>query len=360
VIAGRDVLFPKQASRHAIHLWHSSNNKSNPKHIPLLLHTPSIQTRSLQSNWTRSKHPTTTTIYIRYSSTTTKYRNEYVWRIWREYQSGSYRWIWTEYSATRRRRRGRILWTEHDSAKRWIRSDDRRVWTEYYRSRWIWTEYRGWRGTRNVRTETGRILWTTAAAAATATTAAESKFLRWRISESTATTSTTATVLLWRAHIRGVSAGWRVYICSIKYRSRRKLASIFSTTAATTSVFQILGVMLISRQQQPQITTITRWSDLPESDQNFLESLEKYITEQKAICEDLKTRSPQLEEYVSSVPTDVTEVQKRFDTISHILAVDTTILTNDLKQRVTLGIPQLLLISSLIYYPHKLNKQFDY
>lgn len=92
--------------------------------------------------------------------------------------------------------------------------------------------------------------------------------------------------------------------------------------------------MLIHRQQQPQITPITRWSDLPAPDQKFLEDLDKYITEQKAICEDLKTRSPQLEEYVSSIPTDVTEVQKRFDTISHILAVDTTILSGDLKQKV--------------------------
>ena len=62
--------------------------------------------------------------------------------------------------------------------------------------------------------------------------------------------------------------------------------------------------------------------------------MEKYIKQQKEICEDLKTRSPQLEEYVSSIPSDVAEVQKRFDTISHILAVDITILTNDLKQKV--------------------------
>ena len=96
---------------------------------------------------------------------------------------------------------------------------------------------------------------------------------------------------------------------------------------------QLTGFANVCRQQS-QITPITRWSDLPASDQKFLEDLEKYITEQKAICEDLKTRSPQLEEYVSSIPSDVAEVQKRFDTISHILAVDTTILTNDLKQKV--------------------------
>lgn len=88
-------------------------------------------------------------------------------------------------------------------------------------------------------------------------------------------------------------------------------------------------------RQQLTITAITRWSDLPASDQKSLEELEQYITQQKAICEDLKTRSPQLEEYVSSIPTDVTEVQKRFDTIDHILAFDTTILTSDLKQKVS-------------------------
>jgi hypothetical protein len=92
----------------------------------------------------------------------------------------------------------------------------------------------------------------------------------------------------------------------------------------------------MSRIQQPsQITPITRWSDLPENDQKFLEDLEKYIIEQKAICEDLKTRSPQIDEYVLSIPADVNEVQKRFDTISHILFVDTTILANDLKVKVS-------------------------
>ena len=95
-----------------------------------------------------------------------------------------------------------------------------------------------------------------------------------------------------------------------------------------------LFMVKLTYRQKSQITPITRWSDLPPSDQKFLEDLEKYITEQKAICEDLKTRSPQLEEYVSSIPTDVAEVQKRFDTISHILAVDTTLLNNDLKQKV--------------------------
>jgi len=73
---------------------------------------------------------------------------------------------------------------------------------------------------------------------------------------------------------------------------------------------------------------------LPANDQKFLEDLEKYIIDQKQIAEDLKTRSPQLEEYVSSIPSDVAEVQKRFDSISHILSVDTTILQNDLKVKV--------------------------
>ena len=94
-------------------------------------------------------------------------------------------------------------------------------------------------------------------------------------------------------------------------------------------------------QQQSQITQITRWSDLPQPDQKGLEELEKYISEQKTICEDLNTRTPQLEEYVSSIPTDVAEVQKRFDTIFHILTVDTTILTNDLKVKVRFPCPFL-------------------
>jgi hypothetical protein len=94
-----------------------------------------------------------------------------------------------------------------------------------------------------------------------------------------------------------------------------------------------LGILMY-RIQQSQITPITRWSDLPQSDQKFLEDLEKYITEQKALGEDLNTRSPQLEEYVSSIPTDVAEVQKRFDTMSHILSLDSTVLFNDLKVKV--------------------------
>lgn len=92
------------------------------------------------------------------------------------------------------------------------------------------------------------------------------------------------------------------------------------------------GFHLINRQSQ--ITPITRWSDLPQQDQKFLEDLEKYITEQKSISEDLATRTPQLEEYVQSIPSDVAEVQKRFDTISHILSVDSTILNSDLKLKV--------------------------
>jgi len=90
----------------------------------------------------------------------------------------------------------------------------------------------------------------------------------------------------------------------------------------------------IAHARQSQITPITRWSDLPAQDQKFLEDLEKYITEQKSICEDLNTRTPQMEEYVQSIPADVAEVQKRFDTISHILNVDLTVLTTDLKVKV--------------------------
>jgi predicted nuclease with TOPRIM domain len=86
--------------------------------------------------------------------------------------------------------------------------------------------------------------------------------------------------------------------------------------------------------RQFQITPITRWSDLPEPDQKFLEDLEKYITEQKSISEDLTTRTHQLEEYVQSIPSDVAEVQKRFDAIAHILTVDNTLLTSDLKPKV--------------------------
>jgi hypothetical protein len=41
-----------------------------------------------------------------------------------------------------------------------------------------------------------------------------------------------------------------------------------------------------------------------------------------------------MNEYVLSIPADVTEVQTRFDTISHILTIDHTILTHDLKPKV--------------------------
>jgi hypothetical protein len=87
--------------------------------------------------------------------------------------------------------------------------------------------------------------------------------------------------------------------------------------------------------QQPPISAITRWSDLPAEDQKFLEDIEKYIADQKKIAEDLATRTPQFEEYVASIPTDVAEVQKRFDAISHILSVDSSVLINDLKTKVT-------------------------
>lgn len=100
---------------------------------------------------------------------------------------------------------------------------------------------------------------------------------------------------------------------------------------------------------------MTRWYELPQSDQNVLEELEKYIDEQKAICEDLKTRTPQLENYVSSIPIDVAEVQKRFDATSHILAVDTTTLLNDLRVKVYKVVKQA--DASLINYPHRSIKR---
>jgi hypothetical protein len=112
-------------------------------------------------------------------------------------------------------------------------------------------------------------------------------------------------------------------------------------------------------QQQSQITPITRWSDLPANDQKFLEDLEKYITEQKAICEDLKTRSPQLDEYVLSIPADVNEVQKRFDTISHILFVDMTLVASDLKVQVYHAI-LIAAYVSLTYCQHKHNRRYEY
>lgn len=96
----------------------------------------------------------------------------------------------------------------------------------------------------------------------------------------------------------------------------------------------ILSPIVTDLRQAPQITPITRLSDLPPNDQKLFEDLEKYITDQKSICEDLKTRSPQIDEYVLSIPADVAEVQKRFDTIFHILSVDTTTLNNDLKVKV--------------------------
>jgi len=119
---------------------------------------------------------------------------------------------------------------------------------------------------------------------------------------------------------------------------------------------------------QPSITSITRWSDLPQNDQQALEALEKYIQSQNDLCEDLKTRSPQLEEYVASIPTDVAEIQKRFDAISHILAMDATTLNDDLRPKVPpksirfLNLLILFLISfgSLINYHHKRKKRFAY
>ena len=98
--------------------------------------------------------------------------------------------------------------------------------------------------------------------------------------------------------------------------------------------------VLSNLRQAPQITPITRLSDLPTDAQKLFEDLEKYITEQKSICEDLKTRSPQIDEYVLSIPADVAEVQKRFDTIFHILSVDTATLNNDLKVKV----PQIFIV----------------
>lgn len=96
----------------------------------------------------------------------------------------------------------------------------------------------------------------------------------------------------------------------------------------------LFPVVVVKSRQVPQITPITRLSDLGPNEQKLFEDLDKYIAEQKAICEDLKTRSPQIDEYVRSIPADVAEVQKRFDAIYHILSVDTTTLNNDLKVKV--------------------------
>src|SRR2546430_8291906 len=71
---------------------------------------------------------------------------------------------------------------------------------------------------------------------------------------------------------------------------------------------RIFSLSVLSNfSQAPQITPITRLSDLPPDAQKLFEDLEKYITEQKSICEDLKTRSPQIDEYVLSIPADVAE-----------------------------------------------------
>ncbi|KAK9373221.1 uncharacterized protein V1513DRAFT_185651 [Lipomyces chichibuensis] len=80
------------------------------------------------------------------------------------------------------------------------------------------------------------------------------------------------------------------------------------------------------QQQQPQapqqITSLTRYSDLPESAQKELDEIDNYINKQTEISEDLKARKNSWQDELQSVPRDVEVVMRKLVTTHQALSND--------------------------------------
>ncbi|KAK9354689.1 hypothetical protein V1523DRAFT_407470 [Lipomyces doorenjongii] len=79
-------------------------------------------------------------------------------------------------------------------------------------------------------------------------------------------------------------------------------------------------------QQQPpvpqQITSLTRYSDLPEPAQKELDEIDNYINKQIEISEDLKARKNSWQDELQSVPRDVEVVMRKLVTTHQALSND--------------------------------------
>ncbi|KAK9390230.1 hypothetical protein V1515DRAFT_583307 [Lipomyces mesembrius] len=79
-------------------------------------------------------------------------------------------------------------------------------------------------------------------------------------------------------------------------------------------------------QQQPQvpqqITSLTRYSDLPGSAQKELDEIDNYINKQIEISEDLKARKNSWQDELQSVPRDVEVVMRKLVTTHQALSND--------------------------------------
>ncbi|KAK9480658.1 hypothetical protein V1514DRAFT_325068 [Lipomyces japonicus] len=86
-------------------------------------------------------------------------------------------------------------------------------------------------------------------------------------------------------------------------------------------------LQLQSQQQQVQLTSLTRHSDLPEPAQKELDEVDKYITQQIEISEDLSARKETRQELLQSVPRDVEVILRKLTTTNHALANDVASMT---------------------------------
>ncbi|KAK9487611.1 hypothetical protein V1527DRAFT_494795 [Lipomyces starkeyi] len=94
--------------------------------------------------------------------------------------------------------------------------------------------------------------------------------------------------------------------------------SLFGKPAAATQSQQQQ-----QQQQVPQqITSLTRYSDLPESAQKELNEIDNYINKQIEISEDLKARKNSWQDELQSVPRDVEVIMRKLVTTHQALSND--------------------------------------